>query len=88
VAPSEVLVELDKKAGDDLHVWASAHSGGFIAPEPPWIAHFGTIQGYAPHWFDGTGNHDADPFVVALALVQSLPVVTYEGQLFSGIPRA
>lgn len=88
VAPSEVLVELDKKAGDALHTWATGHGGGFIAPDPSWITHFGAIRGYAPHWFDGTGKHDADPFVVAMALAESLPVVTYEGQLFSGNPAS
>ena len=38
----------------------------------------------APHWFEGTGEHDADPFVVAMALDHGVPVVTYEGVAFSG----
>ena len=88
IAPSEVLVELDKKAGDDLHTWASGHGGAFCPPEPSWIAHFGTLETYAPHWFTGTGKHDADPFVVAHALVEGLPVVTFEGITFSGEPAS
>jgi hypothetical protein len=42
------------------------------------------IQKQAPHWFEGTGTHDADPFVVAQAKACGLIVVTYEGQKFSG----
>jgi hypothetical protein len=86
LAPSEVLVELDKKAGDDLHTWASEHASAFCPPEASWTAQFGTLRAYAPHWFAGTGKHDADPFVVAHALVEGLPVVTYEGVAFSGEP--
>lgn len=88
VAPSEVLVELGKKSGDALHVWASRHAVGFVPPEASWVAHFAAIQAYAPHWFEGSGQHGADPFVVAMALVSGLPVVTYEGQLFSGNPAS
>jgi hypothetical protein len=86
IAPSEVLVEIDRKAGDDLHAWAVTHNTAFCPPEPTWSAHFGTLEAYAPHWFTGTGKHEADPFVVAMALVEGLPVVTYEGRAFSGEP--
>lgn len=87
VAPSEVLVELGKKTGDALHVWATKRTAGFAPPAASWIAHFASIEAYAPHWFTGT-QHGADPFVVAMALVKGLPVVTYEGQLFSGNPAS
>jgi hypothetical protein len=86
IAPSEVLVELAKKAGDDLHTWANGHGAAFCAPDPSWLEHFGTLEAYAPHWFAGTGKHDADPFVVAHAMVEGLPVVTFEGVAFSGEP--
>jgi hypothetical protein len=88
VAPSEVLVELSKKAGDDLHTWANDHSNAFKPPDASWTAHFGTLEAYAPHWFTGTGKHDADPFVVAHAMVEGLPLVTYEGVAFSGEPAS
>lgn len=86
-SPSEVLVELSKKTGDALHVWATKRTAGFTPPDASWSTHFATISAYAPHWFTGT-QHGADPFVVAMALVQGLPVVTYEGQLFSGNPAS
>jgi hypothetical protein len=86
VAPSEVLFELAKKAGDPLHKWAAQWPAAFIAPEASWLPHFVTLRGLAPHWFTGAGRHEADPFVVAMALAEGLPIVTYEGQAFSGDP--
>lgn len=87
-SPSEVLVELGKKAGDPLYEWATDHRVAFVPPEATWIAHFGSIEAYAPHWFKGSGRDEADPFVVAMGLVCGSPVVTYEGQLFSGNPAS
>jgi hypothetical protein len=46
----------------------------------------GALRLHAPHWFVGTGQHDADPFVVAMAIEEGVPVVTYEGIAFSGDP--
>jgi len=67
-----------------LHQWTLPHQAAFAPPAQSWQAHIGVIQGHAPHWFAGTGNHDADPFVVAMAMEEQLPVVTYEGLAFSG----
>ena len=58
-SPSEVLVELSKKAGDALHTWALGHPAAFVAPEASWIPHVGAIRPYAPHWFDGAGRDEA-----------------------------
>lgn len=84
VAPSEVLVELSSRTGDPLHKWAMKYPGAFIPPAPSWQPHIGALQSHARHWFAGTGQHDADPFVVAMAMEERLPVVTYEGVAFSG----
>jgi hypothetical protein len=84
VAPSEVLVELSSRTGDPLHTWALNYPDAFIPPAAAWQPHLGTLQSHAPHWFAGTGQHDADPFVVAMAMEDRLPVVTYEGIAFSG----
>ena len=86
VAPSEELVELSERTGDPLHQWATLQRTAFWPPSPAWSVHMGSIQGYAPHWFTGAARHDADPFVVAMAMAEGLPVVTYEGQAFSGQP--
>jgi hypothetical protein len=86
VSPSEVLVEINRRAEADLVSWATDHAGAFIAPEASWTQHFAEIQTHAPHWFSGTGRHDADPFVVAQAKASGLIVVTYEGKKFSGEP--
>jgi hypothetical protein len=77
VAPSEVLVELERRAGDSLHTWAKDFADAFVPPEASWAPHIATLQGHAPHWFAGTGQHGADPFVVAMAMEAQLPVVTY-----------
>lgn len=86
VAPSEVLVELSRRSGDPLHTWAQGYPAAFVPPAASWLPHVATLQAHAPHWFTGTGQHGADPFVVAMALDAGLPVVTYEGQAFSGNP--
>jgi Domain of unknown function (DUF4411) len=78
-SPSEVLVELGRRAGDPLHTWALNYPMAFVAPDISWSQHLATLQGHAPHWFAGTGQHDADSFVVAMAMAKRLPVVTYEG---------
>jgi hypothetical protein len=87
VAPGEVLVELSKRSGDALHAWATDHSGAFLPPPTSITASMGAIQPVAPHWFEGT-EHEADPFVVALAIELGAPVVTYEGVRFDGSPAA
>ncbi len=84
VAPSEVMTELEVRAGDSLHQWVKQFDGAFIPPEVSWSPHMETVRGHAPHWFAGTGEHDADPFVVPMAMEHGLPVVTYEGVAFSG----
>jgi Domain of unknown function (DUF4411) len=86
VAPSEVLVDIEVRAGDALHTWLKVFDNAFVPPEASWAAHIETLRGHAPHWFAGTGRHEADPFVVAMAMEARLPVVTYEGQAFSGDP--
>lgn len=86
VAPIEVLVELEARSGDDLHVWAKAHRTAFLEPGTGIGRQMDRIRGFAPHWFKGAGRHEADPFVVAMALESHLPLVTYEGVAFSGDP--
>jgi hypothetical protein len=53
VSPSEVQVEIVRRADPDLPAWIAGHQAAFRPPEPSWNAHFGTIQAYAPHWFAG-----------------------------------
>ena len=84
VSPSEVMEEIRRRADADLYSWTRDHEGAFLPPDASWNEHFAEIERQAPHWFAGTGNHDADPFVVAQARASGLIVVTYEGQKFSG----
>ena len=84
VSPSEVLEELAKRAGDPLHTWAAQFPAAFEPPEESWRSHLAVVKTHAPHWFEGTAAHVADPFVVAMAMERQLPVVTYEGVAFSG----
>ena len=84
ISPSEVLFEIEKRAGDDLHEWILPFAETFVPPVDEWRPHMETVRQHAPHWFTGGSRHEADPFVVALALHGGLPVVTYEGRAFSG----
>ena len=86
VSPSEVLNEIKRRGDPGLYSWANDRATAFVAPEQSWIQHFAEIETHAPHWFDGTGTHDADPFVFAQAKASGLIVVTYEGLKFSGSP--
>jgi hypothetical protein len=86
VSPSEVLEEIKRRGDVSLYDWAHDRSLAFLPPSASWTPHFAEIQHHAPHWFEGTGTHDADPFVVALAKQERLVVVTYEGKKFSGEP--
>jgi hypothetical protein len=83
-SPTEVFEEIAVRAGDDLHEWVIPYKASFVPPSDSWRTHIATIQQHAPHWFAGTDEHSADPFVVALAMDQQLPVVTFEGVAFSG----
>lgn len=87
VAPDEVLREVKRKAGGELHDWLAPFPDAFRPPQESWQPHMETVRQHAPHWFSGTADRDAaDPFVVAMALDLALPVVTYEGIAFSGDP--
>jgi hypothetical protein len=86
VSPSEVLEEIKRRGDADLYDWARERTTAFLPVDATWTPHFAEIRKHAPHWFAGTGTHDADPFVVALAKEAGLVVVTYEGQKFSGEP--
>jgi hypothetical protein len=83
-SPSEVFDEISRRTGDPLHQWCVPHQRSFVPPDASWMAHIGVIQAHAPHWFTGTGDHAADPFVVAMSMELQVPVVTYEGLAFSG----
>lgn len=86
VSPSEVLEEIKRRGDAALYEWARDRSQAFLPPDTSWGRHLAEIRRHAPHWFEGTGSHDADPFVVALAKQEGLLVVTYEGKKFSGEP--
>jgi hypothetical protein len=77
-AADEVYEEL-KDHGDELFKWAKKHRKMFIALD-------GALQKRATSLLQQFPNlakqdrtrPDADPFVIALALANSIPVVTYE----------
>ena len=80
ISTEEVLVELERK-DDDVHAWAKAH-GKFSIPldEQIQIVVARILQQF-PRLVDTRRNRSgADPFVIALAVVEECAVVTYEGR--------
>jgi hypothetical protein len=78
VAPSDVLLELEKQK-DDLHEWAKAVPNLFVVPDRQVMEAFTEIVNDYPNFMKiNSTKSGADPFVVALAEVHGLAVVTYE----------
>lgn len=78
VAPSDVLLELEKQK-DDLHAWAKARPDLFEPPDREVMETFTEIVNDHPDFMKvNSTKSGADPFVVALAEVKELTVVTYE----------
>lgn len=79
LAPDEVLRELERKE-DELHRWAKARPHIFLALDEPIQAATRAIL--ASHRLlakEFARRTHADPFVIALAQVRGLTVVTQEG---------
>lgn len=77
-APADVLLELEKQK-DDLHEWAKARPELFETPDRQVMEVFTEIVNDHPDFMKiNSTKSGADPFVVALAEVKELTVVTYE----------
>jgi hypothetical protein len=77
VAPQDVLLELERQK-DDLHEWAVQRQM-FLEPDRQVLESFKDIVNRHPGFMKtGSTKSGADPFVVALAEVHGLQVVTYE----------
>jgi predicted DNA binding protein len=75
-APADVLLELEKQK-DDLHEWAKPEL--FETPDREVMEVFTEIVNDHPDFMKiNSTKSGADPFVVALAEVKELTVVTYE----------
>jgi len=79
LSSEEVLLELERKHGDDLYKWALQRKGIFLALDDT-IQEFGRqIMNDFPTLVDArTGKSFADPWVVATAHVKRAVVVTGE----------
>ena len=78
VAPHEVLKELSKN-DDDLHTWARLQAGLFCPLEDDIQIATTEILGVFPKLVNNERNRSiADPFVIAVAKVRALSVVTGE----------
>ncbi|MBZ5633724.1 MAG: DUF4411 family protein [Acidobacteriia bacterium] len=78
VAPDEVLKELSKN-DDDLHSWARLQDGLFCPLEADIQIATAEILGAFPKLVNNERNRSiADPFVIAVAKVRGLSVVTGE----------
>jgi Domain of unknown function (DUF4411) len=77
-APADVLLEIAKQK-DDLHDWANARQDLFQTPDREVMEVFTAIVNDHPDFMKiNSTKSGADPFVVALAEVKELTVVTYE----------
>ena len=78
IAPDEVLKELSKN-DDDLHAWARLQDGLFCPLEDDIQIATAEILGAFPKLVNNERNRSiADPFVIAVAKVRGLSVVTGE----------
>ncbi len=78
LAADEVLADLEKKQ-DELLKWAKARPHLFISLDQPIQAAATAILGSFPSLVNlNTGHGASDPFVIALAQVRGLTVVTAE----------
>jgi hypothetical protein len=78
VCPEEVLRELEAKE-DDLHAWATVRPNMFIPLDTNQMAATREILAAFPRLVGELSERNrADPFVIALAQVRSLTVVTEE----------
>lgn len=85
IATEEVLVELEKKEGDAVHNWAKQRPAMFVPIDGQIQQVVSTILQNYPRLIDNRTNRSgADPFVVALAVVEGCTVVT--GERPSGNP--
>jgi len=77
-APADVLLEIEKQK-DDLYEWAKARPELFETPDREVMEIFTEIVNNHPDFMKiNSTKSGADPFVVALAEVRQLTVVTYE----------
>jgi hypothetical protein len=79
IATEVVRDEIDVK-DDELKVWVRAQSGLFVpVDENEQQDRVTEIMTRFPHWVDAEADkNDADPFVIALAMVNGLTVVADE----------
>lgn len=83
ISPRAVNREI-QRVSDALAKWARERP--FVDPDERVQNLVGELQGQHPEVFSTPGRNDADPWVIALAQVEGLIVVTYEGRQFSGAP--
>ncbi len=78
VATQAALWELEQK-DDEIYEWAKLHSGMFVPIDEMIQSHVRDVMSQFPRLVDNRSNRSgADPFVIALARLHDLTVVTYE----------
>ena len=86
IAADEVRHELERKAGDQVHVWAVAQPLLFVpADEAIQVAASEILAQYSGLVDADATEPEADPFVIALAQVRRCTVVS--GEIASNNPR-
>ena len=84
VAPVEVKLELERQK-DDLYEWACGLPGLFVDPDREQLEKLAEIvQGHDGLVKPNSMKSAADPWVIALAEIRGIPVVTYEDRAKRG----
>lgn len=77
-APVDVRIELERQS-DGLSDWAKGLTGFFTEADRPVVEVYANVVNEFPGFMKvNSTKSGADPFVVAMAAVRGVPVVTYE----------
>jgi len=78
ISAREVRKEIEE-GSDQLPAWVKARPSMFLAPTPEEARLVGSLQAQYPNWVDPTGTKPmADPFVLAMAKVRGIPLISHD----------
>ena len=86
-APVDVRIELEQQK-DDLFEWAKAREAFFLPSDRPLLERAKDIVNAHPRLVNvNSTKSGADPFVIALAEIHGVPLITYETMSKAATPK-